>query len=137
MTTIDYNMTILIVDDSLSMRKVVRRFLLNNGFSRFLEAGNGQQAYEIIQKQAVDLIICDLNMPVMDGMALLEMVKSDPFTRRIPFIILTVEAIQATMNQAIALDVDSYIVKPVEEKVFINEMIRVIRSSGDNSVTLL
>ena len=137
MKQIDFDMAVLIVDDSLAMRKVIRRYLVNHGFTRLLEVGDGRAALDMIRVRPVDLVISDLNMPVMTGMALLETLKSNPATRQIPFIMLTEEAVQTTMNRAIDLDVDSYIVKPVGEKIFVNEMIRVIRSAGDNAVTLL
>lgn len=137
MDKINYEMGILIVDDSASMRRVIKKFLLNNKFSRLFEAGNGKDALDIIQAQSIDLIISDLNMPVMDGLALLEQVKKNPDTADIPFIMLTVEAIQKTMNTAISMNVDSYIVKPVEENVFIGELIRVIRSKDQDTEYLL
>lgn len=137
MDKINYEMGILIVDDSASMRRVIKKFLLNNKFSRLFEAGNGKDALDIIQSQSIDLIISDLNMPVMDGLALLEQVKKNPDTADIPFIMLTVEAIQKTMNTAISMNVDSYIVKPVEENVFIDELIRVIRSKDQDTEYLL
>ncbi len=130
---IDYMMGILIVDDSLSMRKVVKKFLFNNEFSNFYEASDGRKALAMIQQESIDLIISDLNMPNMDGLTFLEKTKQNPATKDIPFIMLTVEGIQKTMNKAIALGVDSYIVKPIEEKIFINEMLRVIQSAQDHS----
>jgi len=132
MNEINYTMGILIVDDSASMRRVIKKFLINNEFSCFFEAGHGEQALKIVQTESVDLIISDLNMPVMDGLTFLEKIKADPVHKNIPFIMLTVEAIQKTMNKAMALNVDSYIVKPITEKVFIREMHRVILSAGQD-----
>jgi two-component system chemotaxis response regulator CheY len=129
MNEINHTMGILIVDDSISMRRVIKKFLINNEFSNFFEAGNGQEAFEILQAESIDLIISDLNMPVMDGLTFLEKVKTAPSFKEIPFIMLTVEAIQKTMNKAIALNVDSYIVKPITEKVFIQEMLRVTQET--------
>lgn len=137
MEEINYTMGILIVDDSTSMRRIVKKFLFDNEFSNFYEAGDGLEALEILKSESIDLIISDLNMPNMDGLTFLEKVKQDARTKEIPFIMLTVEAFQKTMNKAIALDVDSYIVKPVTEKQFIGEMLRVIRSSGHDHDNLL
>ncbi len=127
MEEIDKNMKILIVDDSRTMRRIVIKFLNNNGFENLVEAAHGKDALEILQDAPIDLIISDLNMPVMDGLEMLEIIKQDDRTKDIPFIMLTVEAIQKTMNKALALNVDSYIVKPVSESLFINEMLRVIQ----------
>ncbi len=131
MEDINKNMKILIVDDSQSMRRIVRKFLSNNGFDNLVEANHGKKALEILQNNSVDLIISDLNMPVMDGLEMLQIVKLDDRTKDIPFIMLTVEAIQKTMNRALALNVDSYIVKPISETLFINEMTRVLKSDHE------
>ncbi len=129
MEDINKNMKILIVDDSRAMRRIVKKFLNNHDFNNLLEAAHGKKALEILQNDSIDLIISDLNMPVMDGLEMLEIVKENDRTKNIPFIMLTVEAIQKTMNKAIALKVDSYIVKPIGESLFINEMLRVITPS--------
>lgn len=121
---------ILLVDDSLSMRRIIVKFLANNGITQVLEAGDGVEALAAIASTRVDLIVSDLNMPRMNGMAFLEQIKANPHTRDIRFIMLTVEALQKTMNKALSLGVDSYIVKPVTEKIFMEELIRVV---GDAS----
>lgn len=116
----------LVVDDSTSMRRIVRRFLENHGVRKIAEAENGRDALELIQFQPLDLIVSDLNMPVMNGMDLLTAVRSDASFKAVPFIILTVEAVQKTMNQALAIGADAYIVKPVTENLFIQEVVRVL-----------
>lgn len=137
MDDINYDMKILIVDDSISMRRIVKRFLGNHKFNEIVEAEDGVKALEIVQSESVDLIISDLNMPEMDGLEFLEKIKNNPKTSGIPFIMLTVEAIQKTMNQALGMDVDSYIVKPISEQLFIDEMLRVIKTAGGEEITLL
>ncbi|NOX35115.1 MAG: response regulator [Deltaproteobacteria bacterium] len=124
---INLDMQILIVDDSISMRRIVNKFLTNNGFHNLIEADNGEKALNIVKKNPIDLIISDLNMPRMDGLEFLKILKNDNCTKDIRFIMLTVEAIQKTMNRAIALNVDSYIVKPITEKMFMDEMLRVVK----------
>ena len=121
------DMRILLVDDSRSMRRIIRAFLARRGWDNVLEAGNGQEALEILDRAGADLIVSDLHMPVMDGMAFLAAVKEHPGFRQIPFVMLTVEAIQKTMNKALAMGVDSYVVKPVKEATFIAELERVLR----------
>ncbi|MEH0019498.1 MAG: response regulator [Desulfobacter sp.] len=116
----------LVIDDSRSMRRIVRKFLENSGVTRIAEADNGQSALEIIRFQTLDMIISDLNMPVMSGMELLEILKAEPELENICFIMLTVEAIQKTMNQALKMGADAYIVKPVTEKLFIEQLKQVL-----------
>ncbi len=113
---------VLVVDDSRSMRRIVRQFLGNNGITKIAEAGNGQVAMELVQFQPLDMIVSDLNMPVMDGMEFLKNVKADPEFQTIPFIMLTVEAVQKTMNQALEIGADAYIVKPIDKDKLIEEI---------------
>ena len=87
-------------------------------------------AMDLVRFQDLDLIVSDLNMPVMTGLELLEKVKSDPELNGICFVILTVEGIQKTMNRALNLGADSYIVKPVTEDLFIAEIKRTLSESG-------
>ncbi len=132
MEKIDFDMRILIVDDSHSMLRIVKKFFNNMGFHHIFEATNGIEALEMIQTEnAFNLIVSDLNMPRMNGFELLKIVKEDHRTKNIPFVMLTVEAIQRTMNKAIAMGVDSYIVKPVTQKIFMDEIFRVIQTGSD------
>lgn len=134
MDPIDLNSRILIVDDSYSMLRIVKKFFNTNGFHHILEATDGIDALEMIQNEnTIRLIVSDLNMPRMNGFELLKVIKKNKRTRAIPFIILTVEAIQRTMNKAIAMGVDSYIVKPVTEKLFMDEIFRVIREKNKDA----
>lgn len=73
---------ILIVDDSKIMRKQVMRAIRQAGFDEplFLEAENGQQAFDYIKQEPPDLLITDLNMPVMGGLELLQKIKSESIT---------------------------------------------------------
>ncbi len=120
------NLRVLIVDDSRAMRRIVRKYLERNGVTRIAEAGNGQSALDLARFQPLDLIVSDLNMPVMGGMELLKILKKDPDLKKICFIILTVEAIQKTMNLAMEMGADSYIVKPITETLFMKEIKRVL-----------
>lgn len=135
MGDINLDMPILIVDDSTSMRRIVMKFLENAGFNRFVEAEDGNQALDAVKKQTIDLIISDLNMPNMDGLEFLRIVKADANLKDIPFVMLTVEAIQKTMNTALSMGVDSYIVKPITENLFVNELKRVIYSKNKQDIS--
>lgn len=118
---------ILLVDDSLSIRRIIGKYLAKKGFTHVLSAGNGSEALKILDSTQVDVIVSDLHMPVMDGMTFLEQVKANARTRGIRFVMLTVEATQKIMNKALSMGINSYIVKPVTEKIFMDELERVIR----------
>jgi len=133
MEKVNLALKILLVDDSPTMRRIIGKFLTNNGFVHVLEAGNGFEALEIMDSTGVDLIVSDLHMPLMDGMRFLEKIKANSRTHDIPFIMLTVEANQKTMNKALSMKIDSYIVKPITERLFIEELVRVIHHSREKT----
>ena len=126
MERVNLKLKFLLVDDSLSIRRIIGKYLANKGFTHVLEAGNGSEALKILDSTRVDVIVSDLHMPVMDGMTFLEQVKANARTRNIRFIMLTVEATQKTMIKALSMGIDSYIVKPATEKIFMDELERVI-----------
>ena len=125
MTGILEEASVMVVDDSNTMRRIICRFLENCGTKRILEARNGKEALDIFISEKVDLVISDLNMPRMNGLELLEAVRTQEAEEggRVCFVMLTVEAVQKTMNLALDKGADSYIVKPVTERVFIEAVV--------------
>ena len=83
--------TIMIVDDSAMARLIMKQCLEIAGYreKKFIEAINGKDALEKLDKEKVDLVVTDLNMPVMEGNALLENIKAAPALKEIPVIIIT------------------------------------------------
>ncbi|MFZ2960038.1 MAG: response regulator [Candidatus Ozemobacteraceae bacterium] len=83
--------TILIVDDSKTARGVIRIRLGTVGYAsaEILEAGNGTEALEIMDKRSVDVLITDVEMPVMDGLVLIAKMKSKPLLKLIPIIVVS------------------------------------------------
>ena len=82
---------ILIVDDSSSVRTVARMALREKGYD-VVEAGNGQEALQVLQGDRCHLVISDVNMPIMDGITLLKEIKALPNYKFTPVIMLTTEA---------------------------------------------
>jgi two-component system, chemotaxis family, chemotaxis protein CheY len=105
-------MRVLIVDDFPTMRKILKNVLKQINMQNTLEAENGKEALDLLRKEEIDLIICDLLMPEMTGMELLQVCKDDPEISRIPFIMVTAEAQKKTVMEAIKAGVDNYITKP-------------------------
>jgi two-component system, chemotaxis family, chemotaxis protein CheY len=105
-------MRVLIVDDFPTMRRILKNVLKQINMLNTLEAGNGKEALELLKKEEVDLIICDLLMPEMTGIELLQACKDDPRISQIPFILVTAEAQKKTVMEAIKAGVDNYITKP-------------------------
>lgn len=108
----DFNITILIVDDFESMRRIIKGTLKAIGFSNFIEAEDGAIAMKKLEKEKVDLIISDWIMPNMDGLEFLKTVKGSEKFKKIPFIMVTAEGQKGNVLDAINAGVNNYIVKP-------------------------
>lgn len=106
---------ILIVDDSLSVRKYVTNFIENRGFTP-LTAANGHEALNVLHENKVDLIITDLEMPVMHGYELIRRVKSIEYLRDIAIIVLTSRGTKKHRQMALETGADDFLVKPFDEK---------------------
>ncbi|MBW1697434.1 MAG: response regulator [Deltaproteobacteria bacterium] len=108
----DLSMNVLIVDDFATMRKILRNILKQVGFTKIIEADDGTTAFDILNKQKIDLIICDWNMPKMTGLELLKKVRASGMLKDIPFIMVTAEAQKKNVIDAVQAGVSNYIVKP-------------------------
>jgi two-component system chemotaxis response regulator CheY len=104
----------LIVDDSSVMRKIVERSLRQAGIeiSRVFEAGNGAEGLAILSENAVELILCDINMPIMDGLEFLKGLPGVSNAKGVPVVMITTEGSEAHVVQAISLGARGYIRKP-------------------------
>jgi len=104
----------LIVDDSSVMRKIVERSLRQAGIdlSHVIEAGNGVEALGLLDSNTVDLILCDINMPVMDGLELVRHLQTIDKLRGVPVVMITTEGSESNVIQALSLGAKGYIRKP-------------------------
>lgn len=106
------DMTVLVVDDFSTMRRIVRNILRELEFKEILEADDGSSAVEILKTQKVDLIVSDWNMPKMTGLDLLKFVRSNEPTKDLPFLMVTAEAQKENIVEAVKARVSNYIIKP-------------------------
>ena len=115
--------TILVVDDSRIMRNIVKNtFTELKVQCQFLEAENGNKAFQQLESNKVDLIFLDWNMPEMDGMDFLKKVRAMPTYKDLPIIMVTSESAKYNVVEALQNGATDYIVKPVQEKVFIEKL---------------
>ena len=103
--------TILVVDDSASLRQVVNLTLQSAGYD-VIEACDGKDALSKLSGRKVNLIISDVNMPVMDGIAFVKEVKQSPTHRFTPIIMLTTESQEAKKQEGQAAGAKAWVVKP-------------------------
>jgi two-component system chemotaxis response regulator CheY len=120
--------TILIVDDSSSLRLVVRMALVNAGYD-VLEAADGQQGLAQLDKAAkVNLIVSDVNMPNMDGITFVTQVKKHARHKFTPVIMLTTEGQDAKKEQGRAAGARAWIVKPFNPPQLLDAVSKLITS---------
>ena len=105
---------ILVVDDSKSMRSVIKKVLLISGFDLgdLYEAGNGQEALEVLQDNWVDLVLTDVHMPGMGGIEFLKALKSDEVLKKVPVVLITTEGREEKVQEAFTLGANGYLKKP-------------------------
>ena len=104
----------LIVDDSSVMRKIVERSLRQAGLDPLTvyEAGSGTDVLELLRSKKVDLILSDINMPSMDGLEFLRQIRSQNLAPGVPVVMITTEASEEHVKQAILSGAQGYIRKP-------------------------
>jgi len=104
----------LIVDDSSVMRKIVERSLRQAGvaLTEVLEAGNGAEALGVLGERNVDLILCDINMPVMDGLEFVKQLQTLDNSKSTPVVMITTEGSESHVVQALSYGARGYIRKP-------------------------
>jgi two-component system chemotaxis response regulator CheY len=104
----------LIVDDSSVMRKIVERSLRQAGLdlTKVFEAGNGTEALVVLQDNLVDLILCDINMPLMDGIEFIKKLPTVPNAKGVPVVMITTEGSESHVVEALSHGARGYIRKP-------------------------
>jgi two-component system chemotaxis response regulator CheY len=104
----------LIVDDSSVMRKIVARALHQAGMDPMVvfEAGNGSEGVDLLKAQQVDLILSDINMPLMDGLEFLRQIRAQNLAPDVPVVMITTESSEEHVKEAILAGAQGYIRKP-------------------------
>jgi len=114
---------ILIADDDHEMLKILTGLLEQAGY-KVVEAENGLEAVELAKKELPSLIMLDIHMPVMDGLTACRKLKSDPVTKSIPVVMLTIEGSITEIEHAIIYGAKTYITKPSTKE----EILKVVKS---------
>jgi two-component system, chemotaxis family, chemotaxis protein CheY len=106
------SMKILIVDDSITIRRIISTALKSVGYSETVEAANGKDALAKLTNGNVDFIITDWNMPEMNGLDFIKEVRSNPVYSSLPILMVTTRGTEHDVIEALQAKVNSYIVKP-------------------------
>ncbi len=108
-------MKVIVVDDSSTMRRIVKNTLMRIGFTDLIEAEHGLDA--ITKLDGVGLIMTDWNMPEMDGLTFVKSVRASESYKNIPIIMVTTEAGKEEIVEAVKAGVNNYVVKPFTPEV--------------------
>jgi len=129
---------VLVVDDSASMRKVIKKTLRISGFSvgDCLEAGNGREALDVLETQWVDLILSDIHMPVLDGFGLLRALREKSEWRDLPVVLITTESNEDRLQEAMSLGARGYIRKPFRPEVIRSYLQRILGDTDEDRITI-
>ncbi|MCU7834992.1 MAG: response regulator [gamma proteobacterium symbiont of Taylorina sp.] len=106
------NIAVLIVDDFPTMQKIIKDSLIFKGFRNFHVAQNGIEALSILSNNMIDIIICDINMPVMNGLELLKKIRNSNEYSNLPVIMITAETNREKINHVIEAGINEFIIKP-------------------------
>ncbi|MBI4689811.1 MAG: response regulator [Nitrospirae bacterium] len=115
---------ILVVEDSPTMRQLISFAMKRISNSKVVEATDGVDALKKLSSEKVDLILADINMPVMDGLKLVSLVRGNPIYKDIPVIIITTEGAEEDKKKAIAIGANAYLPKPIQTQ----ELIKLVNS---------
>lgn len=119
--------SILAVDDSTSVRKMVESALRFKGY-HVVAAADGLEALEALKRDQFDLIILDINMPRLDGLSLLKTLREQPEWTHLLVLVLTTEGQEADRDQALALGATDYMVKPFKPAQLLERVAALLES---------
>ncbi len=119
-------MKILVVDDSVTMRRIIVNSLKSAGYDDFAEAGDGIEA--LANMERVEFVLTDWNMPNMDGLTFVKELKKSDVYKDIPIIMITTEGGKGEVIEALKQGVNNYVVKPFDKNTLIEKVESVIAS---------
>jgi two-component system, sensor histidine kinase and response regulator len=123
------NTRILVVDDIAAMLNLTVSLLRSLGLSQTASATNGQDALRLLKSQPFDVVLADWNMPVMNGLQLLQHIRADPKLARLPFLMITAEADRNRITEAIATGVSGMLIKPYKTAQLEERILKALKSA--------
>ena len=124
------NYNVLIVEDSPTMRQLIVFALKRIRGLNIVEAGDGVDGLKKLSATKFDMILTDINMPIMDGLKLVSLVRSDPNYSAVPIVIITTEGANEDKERAIALGANAYITKPIQTTQILDVAKRLLNLPG-------
>ena len=130
--SIPKDLKILAVDDTDAARKVVVNMLQEAGFTNIEQASDGSEAWKMIKPQAdagtpYGIVISDINMPEVNGIELLQMIRDEASTKESPFLIISTENEVSIILKAVELGASNYLVKPFTQDELLEKVVRTLK----------
>ncbi|MFL5494148.1 MAG: response regulator [Gemmatimonadales bacterium] len=122
-------MKCLVVDDSATMRRIVINALKTIGYQDAVEAADGREALARWDA-SIEMLITDWNMPNMGGLELVQHLRSDPKTARIPILMVTTRSLKEDIVQALDAGINNYVLKPFTPQVLKDKLDQVVASAS-------
>jgi two-component system chemotaxis response regulator CheY len=123
----DKSIKVLVVDDFATMRRILKNILKQIGFKNLVEADDGTTAWDVLEEQEIDLVLCDWNMPKMTGLELLKKVRASEKYAKIPFLMVTAEAQKQNVIEAVQAGVSNYVVKPFTAEAISEKLEKILK----------
>ena len=123
-------MKFLVVDDSVTMRRIVANSLKNLGYNDFLEAADGREALnKLAADESINFVITDWNMPELSGLELTKAIRSDNRFSHLPILMVTTRGVKDDILEALQAKVNNYIVKPFTPQVLKEKIDQILSSN--------
>jgi len=126
----DKDISILVADDNELMSNLIRLMLEKNGFKNITEVRDGASAFKTLQAQKTDLIIADWHMDGLSGIELLQKVRADDKMRDTPFIIVSVEGLDVSIDTAFQYGVSDFLSKPFKMDSLLGKITKVMEKAS-------
>ncbi len=124
------NLKFLVVDDSVTMRRIVINSLRNLGYNNFVEAGEGKEALEKLSTEAgINFIVTDWNMPVVSGLELVKAIRGNEKLSSLPILMVTTRGVKEDIVVALQAKVNNYIVKPFTPQILKEKIDQILQVS--------
>lgn len=120
------NLKVLVVEDSPTMRQLIVFALKRIRGLQIVEANDGVGGLKKLSAEKFDLILTDINMPIMDGLKLVSLIRNDPQYKEVPVVVITTEGAQEDRDRALALGANEYITKPIQTAKIIEVVRRLL-----------
>lgn len=126
-------MIFLVIDDSSTQRKIIKQSLKSLGYDNVIEAENGLDGYNKLKDMDVDFVLCDWNMPVLNGLEFVILAKSQDKFKQIPIILVTTKGNTEDILTAMKFKVNGYVVKPFIPEILEKKIRTIIELAGKQS----